>query len=115
MIEVPPLIAIEHRGEKMNDYTQFPCCKVKVKNLWAYVFSIFIIVVLISQIVGQLKKMGSIIKIDSNKSYYESWTPANKTFCGKFPGAVKATYSCGQKSRYDLNKKKAYKKADILG
>jgi len=51
-IEIDPLIAMEHRGEKMNDYTQFPCCKYRVKNLWAYIFSVFIIVVLVIQIVG---------------------------------------------------------------
>ena len=114
-IEVEPLIAIEHRGQKLNDYTQFPCCKFRVKNLWAYIFSVFIIFVLISQIVVQLKKMGSIIKIETNKSYFESWTKADKKFCQKFPSKVKAMYSCGQKSRYDYKKKKAYTKKDIEG
>lgn len=109
------MIAIEHRGQKLNDYTQFPCCKCRVKNLWAYIFSVFIIAVLISQIVGQLKKMGSIIKIETNKSYFESWTKADKKFCQKFPSKVKSMYSCGQKSRYAYNKKKAYTKKDIEG
>lgn len=99
----------------MNDYTKFPCCKMKIKNFWAYIFSIFIIVVLIFQLIGQFKKMGSIIKIETNKSYYESWTQANKTFCSKFPGKVKAAYNCGVRSRYDFNPKKAYKKSDIKG
>lgn len=62
-----------------------------------------------------MKKMGSIIKIETNKSYFESWSKADKKFCSKFPSKVKPTYSCGKKSRYDYKPKKAYKKSDIEG
>lgn len=76
-------------------------------------FSIVIIAVIITQLVAQLKKLGQIIAIDTNKSYYESWTKANSTFCGKFPGTVKATFNCGTKSKYSYNSKKAYSEDDI--
>jgi hypothetical protein len=57
--------------------------------------------------------MGSIVKLDSNKSYYEAWTKADNKFCGKFPKKVKGTYTCGKPTRYSLNPKKAYTKKDV--
>jgi hypothetical protein len=57
--------------------------------------------------------MGSIIKLDTNKSYYEAWTKANKKFCDKFPKKIKGTYTCGKPTRYSMNPKKAYKEGDI--
>lgn len=60
------------------------------------------------QLVGLVKKMGSIIAITSNKSYYEDWTENNSTYCGKFPGNLKAAYNCGKKSKHAKKDKKAY-------
>lgn len=98
----------------MDDHTRCPCCKsIRCKNLWAYLFSFVIVGCLISQMIGQLKNMGSIIKLDSNKSYYQAWTVANKKFCNKFPKKIKGTYTCGKPTRYSMNPKAAYKKSDI--
>jgi hypothetical protein len=64
--------------------------------------------ILIIQLVGLLKKMGSIIALSSSKSYYEDWTDNNQTYCTKFPGNIKASYNCGKKTKYDKDEKKAY-------
>jgi hypothetical protein len=60
------------------------------------------------QLVGLLKKMGSIISKSSNKSYYEDWTENNSTYCEKFPGNLKASYNCGKKSKHGKKEDKAY-------
>lgn len=116
-----PLIALDHKGQPLDDHTACPCYKkCKCKNFWAYLFSLFIIAVIITQLVGLLKKMGSIISISTNKSYYENWTENNATYCNKFPGNIKASYNCNKTTKYDMNEKKAFtldhmnSQADIL-
>jgi hypothetical protein len=116
-----PLIALDHKGQPLDDYTVCPCYKkCKCKNFWAYLFSVFIIAVIITQLVGLLKKMGSIISISTNKSYYEDWTENNATYCSKFPGNIKASYNCNKTTKYDMDEKKAFtldhmnSQADIL-